>query len=349
MRISNPTIWIVLTAFAVMALFVTHRYYSNKSEVELTNSTVVSPVISGAHPVSNQPIQPITAPSNLNHNKITLGERLFHDTNLSGDRTVSCASCHTLASGGADNSPTSVGVNGLSGELNSPTVFNSSLNIAQFWDGRAETLESQMDGPVHNPKEMGSSWVEIIDTLKANKEYSKWFEELYDDGITAQTIKDSIATFENSLVTLNAPFDRFLLGDESAISENAKLGYKKFKEYGCVACHQGSNVGGNLYQRLGIMGDYFADRGTGVKAVDLGRYNVTGLDEDMHVFKVPSLRLAALTAPYFHDGSASTLKEAVRVMIKYQLGRTATEQDENLIVEFIHSLVGNYQGQRLME
>jgi len=296
---------------------------------------------------SDSPIHPISGPQNLSKDKVSLGEMLFHEPRLSSNDSISCAHCHNLAAGGGDSLPGSIGVNGGQGDVNSPTVFNAGLNFSQFWDGRAETLGEQVEGPIHNPVEMDSNWPDIVDKLSIDNEYRTLFSQIYSDGITDRNIVDAITVFEQSLVTVNSPFDRYLMGENDAISVNAKLGYEKFKEYGCVACHQGSNVGGNLYQQFGVMGDYFADRGLEIRKSDLGRYNVTGLDDDKYVFKVPSLRLAVLTAPYFHDGSAPTLKDAVRIMIKYQIGRTASEEDEELIIEFLHSLVGDYKGKRL--
>ncbi len=296
---------------------------------------------------SDSPIHPISGLQNLSKDKVSLGEMLFHEPRLSSNNSISCAHCHNLAAGGGDSRPGSIGVNGGQGDVNSPTVFNAVLNFSQFWDGRAETLAEQVEGPIHNPVEMGSNWPEIVGKLSADNQYRTLFNQIYSDGITDKNIVDAITEFEQSLVTVNSPFDRYLLGENDAISDNAKLGYEKFKEYGCVACHQGSNVGGNLYQQFGVMGDYFVDRGWEIRKSDLGRYNVTGLDDDKYVFKVPSLRLAVLTAPYFHDGSVATLKDAVRIMIKYQLGRTVKEEDEEQIIEFLHSLVGNYKGKRL--
>jgi len=312
-------------------------------------STLDSWQVANSEPeyINDTPIQPIVAQQNLNALKVALGEKLFHETRLSVTDSVSCASCHDLERGGTDRLSQSIGVNGGVGDSNSPTIYNVSLNIAQFWDGRSENLIDQIDGPIHNENEMGSSWPQIIGKLEKDIEYQTLFEQLYPDGISSSNIKDAISIFERSLLTLNSPFDRYLRGDVNAIDDNAKKGYEKFKEYGCVACHQGRNVGGNLYQPLGVMGDYFADRGTEITKKDLGRYNVTGLEEDKFVFRVPSLRLAPLTAPYFHDGSAATLKDAVRIMIKYQLGRTASEQDEQLILDFLNSLVGEYKGKRL--
>ena len=297
--------------------------------------------------IIDSPIQPIYGDIEVDQNIARLGEMLFHDKRLSSTDEVSCASCHDLNRGGVDGLPGSVGINNNVGTTNSPTVFNISLNIAQFWDGRVESVYDQIDGPIHHPMEMGSNWPDIVEKLGSDETYTKLFNDFYPDGMTAGNIKDAIANFERTLLTVNSPFDRYLKGDLDAISNNVKQGYEKFKDYGCVACHQGSNVGGNMYQPLGIMGDYFADRGTPITESDLGRFNVTGLEEDKYVFRVPSLRLASITAPYFHDGSAATLKDAVRIMIKYQLGRTATENDEDLIIEFIKSLVGDYKGERL--
>ncbi len=298
--------------------------------------------------VRSEFIQPITFPTDLDLRKVELGHKLFHDVRLSSDQTISCASCHDLNSGGVDGIPKSFGVGGVEGDANSPTVFNSGLNYSQFWDGRAATLEEQVNGPINNPKEMASSWPQVISRLKPVPDYISKFKALYDDGITAANVRDAIATFERSLNTVNAPFDQFLRGDNGAISEEEAKGYDLFKSYGCVACHQGQSVGGNMFQKFGVMGNYFSDRGA-MNRADLGRFNVSGDELDRHVFKVPSLRLAVLTAPYFHDGSAKTLHDAIDVMAKYQLGRHISDEDVKLIIKFLHTLVGNYQGKRLGE
>jgi len=293
-------------------------------------------------------IQPIPLPSGLDSGKVELGHELFHDVRLSSDQTISCASCHGLDSAGVDGLPRSFGVGGVEGDINSPTVFNSGLNYSQFWDGRAATLEEQVNGPINNPKEMASNWPQVISRLKVVPDYVNKFKAVYADGITAANVRDAIATFERSLNTVNAPFDQFLRGDNAAINEEEAKGYDLFKSYGCVACHQGRNVGGNMFQKFGVMGDYFSDRG-GISRADLGRFNVSGDELDRHVFKVPSLRLTVLTAPYFHDSSAKTLHDAIDVMAKYQLGRHISDEDVKLIIKFLHTLVGNYQGKRLGE
>ncbi|ETX09037.1 MAG: cytochrome B6 [Candidatus Entotheonella gemina] len=285
----------------------------------------------------SEPLHPLPDVK-LNPSKVELGKRLFHDQRLSGDNSISCASCHSLKTGGVDRLRVSKGVRGAEGGINAPTVLNSGFNFSQFWDGRATNLEDQIDGPVHATLEMDSNWPDIIAKLKQDPSYQSTFKKLYPEGIQSHTIKDAIATFERSLVTPSR-FDQYLQGNQRAISEEEKKGYEHFKSYGCVACHQGVNIGGNMYQYFGVMGNYFEDRGQ-ITAADYGRYNVTGKERDRFKFKVPSLRNVALTPPYFHDGSAKTLDDAVKVMAKYQLGRNMPEQDRKLIVQFLQSLTG---------
>lgn len=302
----------------------------------------------GGYAVAAEPITPIPTELNLNTDKVTLGETLFHDVRLSKDGTISCASCHDLKQGGTDRKRFSNGVGGAVGGRNSPTVYNSGLNFRQFWDGRAESLEDQIDGPTHHPKEMASNWKQIIAVVKSDNGYRTQFGALYSDGITVPNIKDVIATFERSLVTPNSPFDRYLRGDAAALTSAALRGYQLFKSYGCVACHQGVNVGGNMYQVIGVMRDFMAERGTASGTNnDVGRIAVTGKKTDLHKFRVPSLRLAAITPPYFHDGSIPTLESAIDVMARYQLGRSIPTQDRGLIIEFLVSLVGTYKGEQL--
>ncbi|HEX6706627.1 MAG TPA: cytochrome-c peroxidase [Albitalea sp.] len=297
---------------------------------------------------ADEPILPIPPAPALDARKLALGQALFHDKRLSNDNTLSCASCHDLSRGGVDGRSSSIGIGGAKGPINAPTVFNSSLNFRQFWDGRAASLEEQAAGPVHNPLEMGSNWAEVLGKLSRDAPLVEQFKAAYPDGLQSRNIQDAIATFERSLTTPNARIDRYLRGDKSALSPDELRGYQLFKAFGCVACHQGVNVGGNMFQTFGVMGDYFTRRGS-VTAADLGRYNVTRNDADRYAFKVPSLRNVAVTAPYFHDGSARTLNEAVDVMFKYQLGRSAAAQDKELIVKFLHTLTGEYQGRSLQQ
>jgi len=294
----------------------------------------------------HEPILPIPFRLPLNTKKVALGERLFHDPILSGDNTISCASCHSLTLGGTDRLTVSVGIQGQTGSFNAPTVFNSGFNFRQFWDGRAASLEEQIDSHILSPKEMGSDWGKILTALQQHAEYPKLFS-LYSDHITIANIQDAIATFARSLYTPNARFDRFLRGDTQALSAEEQAGYLLFKNYGCISCHQGVNLGGNMYQSFGTMGDYFAQRGLPVNQTDWGRFNITGQEADKFVFKVPGLRNIALTAPYFHDGSVKTLEESVQIMGRYQLGRLLSAQDSAQISAFLRSLTGEYRGQAL--
>lgn len=285
-----------------------------------------------------QALRPLPELPPLRPERVALGARLFADTRLSADYSLACISCHRFDLGGADGLPVSVGILGREGGINAPSVFNSGLNFVQFWDGRALTLQEQAAGPIHNPLEMGASWSLVIERLSTDESMRQAFRLAYPDGLTAANIADAIASFEQSLLTPDSPFDRYLRGDETALDELARTGYQRFRDFGCVSCHQGVLMGGNMFQKFGVLGDYFADRPLSV--ADLGRYNVTGREEDRHVFKVPGLRNVALTAPYFHDGSAPTLEVAVAIMGRYQLGRDLAAEDVKAIVAFLNSLTG---------
>lgn len=290
-------------------------------------------------------VAPLPAAPDLPHDKVMLGQRLFHDPRLSRDDSIACASCHDLARGGVDRRKVSLGVDGAVGGINAPTVFNSGFSFVQFWDGRAATLEEQVAGPIHNPVEMASNWTQVLAKLGADVDYRAAFAALYPDGLSAANVADAIAAFERTLVTPDSPFDRYLRGEAEALTPLAARGYRRFRELGCASCHQGMLLGGNMFQKFGVLRDYFAGRA--VKPADLGRYNVTGREEDRHVFKVPSLRNVALTAPYFHDASATTLEEAVTVMARYQLGLKLPDEDVAALTAFLRSLTGNYQGKPL--
>jgi cytochrome c peroxidase len=294
---------------------------------------------------TDEPIKPLQVDVSLDPARVALGDTLFHDSRLSKDGSVSCATCHDLRKGGVDQSPVAVGVGGAKGLVNAPTVFNSGLNFRQFWDGRAASLEEQVDGPLTNPSEMAANWQDVMATLSQDQAFVAKMKSAYPDGLQPQNIRDAIATFERSLITPSR-FDSYLRGDKAAITAEEQQGYQLFKSYGCIACHQGQNIGGNMFQVFGVMRDYFKERGSANEA-DLGRYNVTKAESDKHVFKVPSLRNIALTAPYFHNGSAATLDEAVDVMFRYQLGRVAPAKDKALIISFLQSLTGEYMGKPL--
>lgn len=292
---------------------------------------------------SNEPIEPIPLKVQLDPAQVALGELLFHEPRLSGDDTVSCASCHSLQTAGVDLERFSKGIGGQKGGRNAPTVFNVGLNYRQLWDARSASLEDQIEKVVHNKKVMGSSWRQIISKLKADERYEKLFAQAYPDGVTADNIKHALASFERSLITPNSRFDRYLRGDDKALSPEERRGYELFKATGCISCHQGVNVGGNMLQKLGVMRLPTAEG----QDVDTGRFKVTGDEADKFVFRVPSLRLAARTPPYFHDGSVATLKEAVDVMIHLQVRQAISDSDKNAIVQFIESLVGTYKGKQL--
>ncbi|MDR3323995.1 MAG: cytochrome-c peroxidase [Zoogloeaceae bacterium] len=287
----------------------------------------------------DEPLLPLRQnKDDLNAQKVALGRALFEDNRLSRDNTISCAFCHNLAQGGVDRQVRSIGVGGQEGTINAPTVYNSSLNFRQFWDGRASTLEEQAAGPIHNPLEMASSWEEALPKLTADAALKSRFMSIYGRPPSAETVQDAIAEFERSLLTPSR-MDRWLLGEDEALTPEELAGYRLFVQHGCVACHQGVNVGGNMYQRFGVMRDYFEGKAK-VDAADLGRFNVTRREEDKHVFKVPSLRNVTLTSPYFHDGSTASLHEAVSKMGHYQLGVDLPPEDVQAIVLFLYALTG---------
>jgi cytochrome c peroxidase len=291
-------------------------------------------------------VTPLPLALSLDSRKVALGGRLFNDPRLSGDGSISCAHCHSLDTGGVDRLPRSRGAGGKEGGINAPTVFNSGFNFRQFWDGRAETLEDQVDGPLQNPIEMAGTWPKALAAIAEDPQYAAVFKAIYRDGIQPRNVKDAIATFERSLITPNSRFDRFLRGDQTALSEEEQAGYDLFKQIGCTSCHQGLNIGGNMYQKLGIMEDYFAVRGH-ITEVDLGRFNITKREQDRYFFKVPTLRNVAQTPPYLHDGSAATLEDVVQVMARYQLGKKLKAVEVARIVAFLRTLTGEYAGKVL--
>ena len=274
---------------------------------------------------------PITSFSSQDKPLIKLGMQLFLDPRLSSNGKVSCESCHHLNDNGAELIAVSTGVNGT-GERNSPTVFNVAFNTRFFWDGRANSLQEQIDGPIHNPLEMDSNWHEVIQQLTTDPYYKQAFDELYDEAITEETIKHALVSFMLQLNTPGAPFDRYLMGDEQAISTAAVNGWHKFRSLGCIYCHQGQNLGGNLFQKFGNV-QALTEQGS-----DLGRFTITGNRSDKHVFRVPSLRNVATTPPYFHDGRAASLEEAVVVMARTQLGKELEPATLVELVAFLDSL-----------
>ena len=290
-----------------------------------------------------QAISPIPELGKLNKEKVLLGEKLFNDPILSANNTISCAFCHDLSNGGDDSRPVALGIHGQLGTVNTPTVFNSSLNFRQFWDGRSKTLKEQAFFPVKAENEMGSHWPELLVKLQKHKSYPQLFERVFESNkITVDRVTEAIAEFEKTLLTPNSRFDKWLKGDAQSLSKTELEGYKLFKDLGCVNCHQGQNIGGNMYQTLGHFGNYFEERGNIIQS-DFGLYNLTKIEEDKFKFKVPSLRNIELTAPYFHDGQVPTLEKAVELMAFYQLGREISVLDRDKIVSFLKTLTGEYK------
>jgi cytochrome c peroxidase len=289
-----------------------------------------------ALPSQFEPVQPIRPVQMINLAQVELGKKLYFDPRLSKSGFISCNSCHNLSMGGTDNLKTSIGHNWQRGPINAPTVLNSSLNVAQFWDGRAADLKEQAGGPIANPGEMAFTHTLAIDTLQSIPQYVTEFKQVFgDSSINIDMVTTAIAEFEKTLVTPNSRFDRWLLGERNAITADEKAGYKLFKESGCVACHNGEALGGTSFQKMGVVQPYQATSpAEGLSAV-------TGKDADRFKFKVPTLRNVELTYPYFHDGEAATLSEAVDIMGRIQLGRKFSKTENDQIVAFLKTLTGD--------
>ena len=340
---SQRTRWLYIIAIIFLCLMTIGLWRSSQlleqPKIDEKPKSIAMTLDSGA-------IEPIPPIIKLDNSKVELGKKLFNEPKLSKDNTISCASCHSLDAGGADPVQFSRGINNAIGVVNTPTVFNSEFNFKLHWSGVVTTLEEQIDKPVYSERVMASNWPEIVSKLQKSTDYTSMFGQIYKDGINSDNIKDAIATYERSLYTPNSRFDKFLRGEQNALTEDEQEGYRRFKAYGCVSCHQGINIGGNLFQNFGLFGNYFEDRGNITKA-DLGRFNITGNEEDRYKFRVSSLRNIEKTPPYFHDGTAETLEQAVMLMGKYQLGRQLSDQDIQLIVKFLKTLTGEYQGKLL--
>ena len=275
-------------------------------------------------------VEPIPQYVEINRDIAKLGWVLFNDPNLSSNQAISCQSCHDLTTNGAETTRVSTGVNGI-GLRNSLTVFNSSLNYRFFWDGRSNTLEDQINGPITNPLEMDSDWPQVERYVSRSAQYQQLFLSANDLTISSDNIRLALAEFMRSLQTPNSTFDLFLQGDEFALSEQEKRGWDTFQSIGCVQCHQGPNIGGNMMQKFG----YFSEINT---LQDTGKHLVTEEDQDKFYFRVASLRNVAQTAPYFHDGRTPTLEAAIRIMAKGQLG-IAMENDTVADIEaFLRTL-----------
>ena len=301
------------------------------------------PALRESDSLGAQPIEPLPLTAEFDLARAALGEVLFSAKELSGDGKVACTDCHREDHGWADDQPHSLVSGRPESPVNVPTMYNVRYLYKLSWGGKYESLESHIDALMRNPKVMASSWELSSQHLSALPSYRARFAAVFPDGLTPANVRQAILEYERSLVTPNAPFDRYLRGNLQAVSAEVKQGYAMFKSYGCSSCHQGMAIGGNVFERFGVLRDFFADRGHFDDA-DLGRFNVTRRELDRFVFRVPSLRNVALTAPYFHDGSAATLEEAVTTMATYQLGRDLEERDRTALVAFLRSLTGEYRG-----
>lgn len=292
-----------------------------------------------------EPVRPIDRSLEADPAKVALGYALFHDTRLSVDNTVSCATCHALETAGVDNKQYSEGVDAQVGGVNAPTVYNAVYNFVQFWDGRAKTLADQAAGPPLNPIEMAStSFDEIIAKLEKDRKFATEFKKVYPDGLTEANITDAIEEFERTLITPDSRFDKWLRGDDQALTADELAGYELFKEYDCATCHVGPNLGGLSYELMGLRRHYFEDRGLELTVEDNGRFKETQLERDRHRFKVPGLRNIEHTWPYYHDGTRLTLEDAVRDMGRYQSDVDLTQTEVDNITSFLKTLTGEYQG-----
>ncbi|HWP01712.1 MAG TPA: cytochrome-c peroxidase [Methylococcus sp.] len=288
--------------------------------------------------------------------KVALGKMLYFDPRLSSTGTVSCNSCHNVMLGGEDNRGGSVGVHGQVGGRSAPTVWNAAFNSVQFWDGRAASLEEQAKGPVTNPIEMGmKSWDDVVARLKSIPGYVEAFTAAFGDAnaISADNAAKAIAAYERTLITPNSPYDKYVAGDQSALTEQQVRGMNTFAEIGCIGCHSGPAFNGpslpegtGFFMKFPTYPNGYLEAQYGFSK-DKGRAEVTKKPEDEHLFKVPTLRNVALTAPYFHNGRVKTLEEAVRVMAKVQLNKELTEQQVSDLVAFLNALTGEFPKQDL--
>ncbi|MEI6756509.1 MAG: cytochrome-c peroxidase [Chlorobium sp.] len=297
---------------------------------------VAPPKAPAPQPRAGEPVKPVEAAKVADQAKVELGKKLFFDPRLSKSGFISCNSCHNLSMGGSDNLNSSIGHKWKQGPINSPTVLNSSMNLAQFWDGRAKDLKEQAGGPIANPGEMAFTHELAVSVLQSIPGYVDEFKKVYAaDAIDIDKVTTAIAAFEETLVTPNSRFDKWLNGDNAAITKEELAGYELFKSSGCTNCHNGAALGGNSFQKMGAVEPYKT------KNPAAGRIGVTKDNADRFKFKVPTLRNVELTYPYFHDAGAPTLSKAVEVMGQIQLGKKFTEEENANIVAFLKTLTGD--------
>jgi cytochrome c peroxidase len=307
--------WYVVTIFVLLAGILQLSAATSLSFDQLPESNSTT---------APEPITPTPEAPPVDPLKSALGERLFKDVRLSHDNSRSCSTCHNLNANGASRTSHDYGLDGSSVPLNTPTVFNAALNFRFGWEGKFRTLESQAEVSLESPLTMGVSVAEVVEKLKADASMRWAFAEAYGRGVNPADLLDAIASFERTLITPDSRFDRWLAGDATALSAEELNGYRLFKSMGCVSCHQGVNVGGNLFEQHGIFRPLASPR--------------------PEILRVPSLRNVGVTPPYFHDGSAPTLDDAVRKMAAAQLDSTLTDQQAKSIVAYLKSLTGKFRG-----
>jgi len=282
-----------------------------------------------------------SADTPLTPEKVKLGRLLYFETRASADNTVSCARCHQPALFGTDSLPKAIGAEHRPNPRNAPTVLNAGIQFVQHWRGDRTSVEDQATKALIAPPSFGNpSYESAMAKLKAIPDYPALFAQAFPgqaDPVTADNWGSAIGAYMRTLVT-PSPFDDFLAGDDRTLSPASRAGLRTFMQIGCVGCHNGVGIGGSMYQKFGLVEDYW--KATGSPSIDRGRFDVTQDPADMYVFKVPSLRNVAMTPPYFHDGSVSTLPAAVRVMARVQLGRTLADREVADIVAFLESLTG---------
>lgn len=291
---------------------------------------------------TREAISPLEPAPALDPQKVTLGEELFQDPILSGKNQISCSACHDLDVGGTARMPRTVGYSGRLHRYNAPTIFNVANNYRLGWRGNFTSLEKQNEAVLLDPDLMASDWPTLLEKLRHSR-YALLFQHAYDEEPSRDNVLNALVTYQKTLATPNSRFDRYLKGQEDVLTPLEVHGYELFKALGCVSCHQGSNIGGNLFQVFGIFSRPQQNSDPGYDG-DLGRFTITHADADRGVFRVPSLRNVALTAPYFHDGRSATLADAVDVMAKSQLGEEIQKADIDAIVSFLNTLTGEYKG-----
>jgi len=350
MRIQNVSITALCLALGSALLHSAET--PDQAWLDFSNARGETPLIgaNADHPLALTAYRPVQAFAigDIDANKMRLGFDLFHERRLSVDNSIGCNSCHSGMFGGTDGRKVSTGANGVLGNLNAPTTFNAAMNFRQFWDGRAVTLTDQATGPIESELEMAHDLSDVLSLLENDANYPAEFAGIYPDGITTHNMADAIAYFQTvNFTRASTPFVRHLNGEEGQLSEQALRGWDRFDEVGCVSCHNGINLGGNSYQQLGAVSDYFVEpRSAGPN--DNGLINRSGRENDRHVFKVPTLHGVAETTPYFHDGSVETLEQAVEEMGRSQLGRSLSQQDIDDISAFLRSLGGRPMGMPMM-